>query len=71
MSFKNAFSISIALVLSFFLLLFTPDINAKEPKSVYRVYLAGQEIGLIENAEALEQYINNEQEMLREKYKVL
>ena len=40
------------------------------PKEVYRVYLEGESIGLIESKEELENYIDQEQEMLKEKYQV-
>lgn len=40
------------------------------PKDVYQVYLDGQVIGLIESKEELENYINKEQQTLKEKYKV-
>ena len=41
-----------------------------EPKELYRVYLKGETIGYIENKQLLEEYIDNEQYELKEKYKV-
>ena len=40
------------------------------PKTVYRVYLEGKSIGLIRSKKALEEYIDKEQEHLKEKYEV-
>lgn len=40
------------------------------PQEVYRVYLEGKSIGLIKSKEELENYINQEQELLKEKYNV-
>lgn len=42
----------------------------REPKEVYRVYLEGKTIGYIKDKELLEQYIDNEQIELKDKYKV-
>ena len=39
-------------------------------KRVYRVYLDGKSLGLINSKEDLETYINNEQESLKKKYNV-
>ncbi len=41
-----------------------------EPHQVYRVYLKGKSIGLIESKQALEDYIDQEQKDLKEKYHV-
>lgn len=41
-----------------------------EPKEVYRVYLDGKVIGNISNKQELEDYINNEQKEIKEKYSV-
>ncbi len=40
------------------------------PKEVYRVYLKGKTIGYIKSKKELENYINNEQEKLKKRYKV-
>ena len=39
-------------------------------KKVYRVYLDGKSLGLIESKDDLEEYINKEQESLKQKYNV-
>lgn len=41
-----------------------------KPKEVYKVYLDGKVIGNIKNKEELEDYINDEQKELKEKYNV-
>ena len=43
---------------------------SKEPQNVYRVYLKGESLGLIKSKTALENYINKEQEEIKEKYNV-
>ena len=67
---KKILVISFALVISFLLVFFCPISKAKEPQEVYRVYLKGKSLGLIENKEKLEQYIDREQEKIKNKYKV-
>lgn len=42
----------------------------KNPQNVYRVYLKGKSIGLIESKEELENYINKKQSEIKEKYNV-
>ena len=41
-----------------------------KPQQLYRVYLAGKSIGLIESIEELEIFIDNKQTELKEKYNV-
>ena len=41
-----------------------------EPKQLYRVYLGGKSIGLIESTESLENFIDEKQSELKEKYNV-
>ncbi|MEG1494797.1 MAG: peptidoglycan DD-metalloendopeptidase family protein [Bacilli bacterium] len=48
---------------------FTPE-QSKTPHEVYRVYLAGKSIGLIDSKSELENYIDKEQAHLKEIYKV-
>ncbi len=67
---KNIIFIISATIISAILLFVTPTTKALDPQNVYRVYLAGKSMGLIEDADALEEYIDNEQEMLKEKYNV-
>ena len=66
---KNTIFIAIALILSSFVLFIT-NTKAEEPKEVYRVYLEGETIGFIESKEKLENYIDKEQQELKDKYKV-
>jgi murein DD-endopeptidase MepM/ murein hydrolase activator NlpD len=42
----------------------------KEPKELYRVYLAGDTIGYIKDKNLLEEYIDKEQVEIKQKYKV-
>lgn len=41
-----------------------------EPKTLYQVYLGGEAIGITDSKEALEQYIDNEQQAIKDKYNV-
>lgn len=41
-----------------------------EPKEVYKVYLDGKVVGNVKDKEELEDYINDEQKELKEKYDV-
>lgn len=43
---------------------------SKEPQTVYRVYLKGKSLGIIESKESFEQYIDEKQEEIKKKYKV-
>jgi hypothetical protein len=42
----------------------------KNPKTVYRVYLKGQSLGVIESKKSFENYIDKKQNEIKEKYKV-
>ena len=68
MNYKVIITIILALVISTILVFFIPRKETTEPKSVYRVYLAGKSIGLIEDKDSLDTYIDNEQQSLKEKY---
>ena len=68
MNYKVIITIILALVISTVLVFFIPKKETIEPKSVYRVYLAGKSIGLIEDKDSLDTYIDNEQQSLKEKY---
>ena len=54
------------------ILCFTAGFTLKltTPKTVYRVYLKGQSIGIIESKKALEDYIDKKQEEIKKAYKV-
>lgn len=55
-----------------FALVFTVGFSFKLalPKTVYRVYLKGKSLGIIESKKELEEYINNEQKDIKKKYGV-
>lgn len=62
-------------ILSFLIVYFTNTkegilLNDKTPLSVYRVYLKGRSIGLIESKEEFENYFNKKQEQIKKKYNV-
>ena len=60
--------ISIAVILlSFF---FTTGFVKKEPRTVYRVYLKGQSLGLIKSKTSFENYIDTKQEEIKKEYNV-
>ena len=42
----------------------------KKPEELYRVYLNGKSIGIIKSKKILEDYINEDQKELKEKYNV-
>ena len=44
--------------------------NRNNPRQLYRVYLAGKSIGVIKSKKELEDYIDNKQQLLKEKYQV-
>ena len=43
---------------------------SNKPKDLYRVYLKGESLGLIESKDELEEYIDQEQREIKKKYKV-
>ena len=61
---KTIFFIIIALLVSATVFLVGYN-EVKSPKTIYKVYLDGQAIGLIESKEALEAYINQEQNEIK------
>ena len=65
------FFISGALLLSIlFITGFTNKKDTDAIKNVYQVYLDGKEIGIIESKEELENYIDNQQSIIKSKYNV-
>lgn len=62
--FAVALAIGIVMVVNF------TDRYQIKPKEVYKVYLDGKSIGNINDKEELEEYINDEQKELKEKYSV-
>ena len=69
MKIKNKKLIAITLILSVFISTGFTSFNIT-PRNVYRVYLKGQSIGLIESKEELENYINKKQREIKKKYNV-
>lgn len=68
---KDIIKIIIALIISFLIVYFVNDKkDTHDPIIAYRVYLGGESIGLIDSKEALDEYINKQQEKLKEKFKV-
>ena len=70
---EKVVSIVLTIVLSVFCIIpiFEFKSYSKEiPMNVYRVYLEGKSIGVIESKDKLQNYINEEQKELREKYNV-
>lgn len=71
MKFKNTGFIIFAIILSFIIVIFqNSEQKSNEPILAYRVYLEGEDIGLIRSRDELEEYIDNQQEALKEKYNV-
>ena len=60
----------IALIMSSSVFLFNSS-TASDPQEVYRVYLDGQSIGLIYSKAELEDYINEEEETIKNQYNVV
>ena len=68
---KNIVFAIVATVISLFIVIFQNHSEGKNnPIVAYRVYLEGKDIGLIKSKDELEEYIDNKQEALKEKYKV-
>lgn len=68
---KKALSIIFAIIISAgCLYLENKPKKQNNPIEAYRVYVEGNDIGLIESKDELYEYINKKQEALREKYKV-
>ena len=65
----NKYRIGIIILLSFFLLTGFKSISTK-PQTLYRVYLQGKSLGVIESKESFENYIDEKQEEIKKIYKV-
>ena len=71
MKIKDILVVFFALVVSFALVYVTNrPVSSKDPTPCYRVYLEGKSIGLITSKDELNNYINKQQKMLKEQYKV-
>lgn len=66
---KSVFFIIAAFMISFSVF-FMGYVRNLEPQEVYKVYLKGKEIGLIYSKEELNDYIDKEQELIKEQYGV-
>ena len=69
MKVKNKKLFVIIMILSLFITTGFTSFN-RNPQNVYRVYLKGKSIGLIESKEELENYINKKQSEIKKKYNV-
>ena len=69
MNLKNKKMLVVIMLLSIFLTTGFTSFG-KTPQNVYRVYLKGKSIGLIESKEDLENYINKKQSEIKKKYNV-
>ncbi len=67
---KVLFFALIGLIVSAALLFVVTKYDFKHPKEVYTVYLKGKMLGKIKSKEELENYIDSEQNDLKQKYKV-
>lgn len=67
---KVIFFILLGLIISGSLVFVITKYDFKNPKEVYTVYLEGKELGKIKSKEELENYIDQEQEDLKNKYNV-
>ena len=66
-------TILITLALSAIIIIFFEDERVstyKAPKEVYQVYLGGKKIGVVESKTELEEYIDNKQAEIKEKYNI-
>ena len=59
----------LGIFLSLGIVFISTNYNFKRPQTVYRVYLKGKSMGLIQSKEKLEEYIDKEQSNLKQKYK--
>ena len=66
---NKRFNLIIA-ILVIFTFVFTTGFTPRQPKTLYRVYLKGESLGLIESKEEFEDYIDKKQEQIKKKYKV-
>lgn len=67
---KHKFSKILLILVLGITLPFTTAFSSQNPKTLYRVYLKGKSIGLIESKAALENYIDKKQNEIKEKFGV-
>ena len=68
MNIKSIITILIALLISLVIIFIIPKDVEATPQNVYRVYLAGKSVGLISDKDSLDEYIDKEQQTLKDKY---
>ena len=61
---------NIIIILLLVVSLFGTGFKSSEPHKVYRVYLEGKSLGIIKSEKELENYIDKQQEHLKEKFDV-
>ena len=67
---KKSVLLTIVCLLISTVVFFTGYKRASNPRLLYRVYLQGKTIGYVKDKKLLEEYIDNEQSELKQKYKV-
>ena len=67
---KKVIFLIIACIFTTITIFFVKYTKAQTPKELYHVYLKGETVGYIKSKDLLEEYIDNEQSFLKEKYGV-
>ena len=69
---KTYIYVFISILLSLFIIVLANNFKSNEvyPNEVYKVYIDGKFIGAIKSKKALEEYIDKEQQNLKEEYDV-
>lgn len=67
---KKSFFFILAAFMISFSVFFMGYVESVDPKEVYKVYLKGEEIGLIYSKDELYDYIDKEQRLIKDKYNV-
>ena len=69
--FKTILFSILGITISILLVMFSDNVNTYYgAQGVYRIYLNGSSVGVIKKASDLENYIDKEQESIKEKYNV-
>ena len=66
---KDTLIILVIMILSLFITTGFTTVS-RTPKEVYRVYIKGKSLGLIESKKELEEYIDNKQKSIKKKFNV-
>ena len=59
--------VTVSIIISALITSLLPKKQTGVPKEVYRVYIKGKSLGLIKSKQALEKYIDKEQNSIKEK----